>query len=81
MSDSPSLELFVMQRCPFCRRVLAYMRHASIDIPLRDIDADSSAREELLTKGGKTQVPCLFIDGEALYESEDIVYWLSENVA
>ena len=81
MSDSPSLELFVMQRCPFCRRVLAYMRHAGIDIPLRDIDADSSAREELLTKGGKTQVPCLFIDGEALYESEDIVYWLSENVA
>ena len=81
MSDSPNLELFVMQRCPFCRRVLAYMRHAGIDIPLRDIDADSSAREELLTKGGKTQVPCLFIDGEALYESEDIVYWLSENVA
>lgn len=81
MSDSPSLELFIMQRCPFCRRVLAYMRHAGIDLPIREIDLDPAARSELLEKGGKTQVPCLFINGEPLYESEDIVFWLSENVA
>lgn len=25
------------------------------------------------------QVPCLFIDGEPLYESMDIIKWLEEN--
>ena len=30
-------------------------------------------------KGGKEQIPCLFIDGQPLYESQDIVKWLRKN--
>ncbi|MBO4496449.1 MAG: glutathione S-transferase N-terminal domain-containing protein [Clostridiales bacterium] len=33
----------------------------------------------LLRVGGIDQVPCLFIDGKALYESDDIVQWLREH--
>lgn len=29
--------------------------------------------------GGKTQVPCLVIDGKPLYESLDIIEWLKTN--
>ncbi len=36
-------------------------------------------RQALLDVGGKTQVPCLVIDGKALYESNDIIEWLKEN--
>ncbi|WP_373454247.1 glutathione S-transferase N-terminal domain-containing protein [Halanaerobium congolense] len=28
----------------------------------------------------KRQVPCLFIDGEPLYESSDIINWLKSNL-
>ena len=31
------------------------------------------------TKGGKRQVPCLFIDGKPLYESSDIIAWFEQN--
>jgi glutaredoxin len=30
----------------------------------------------LLQVGGKNQVPCLFIDGAPMYESDDIIAWL-----
>ena len=36
-------------------------------------------RERLIRDGGKLQVPCLFIDGKPLYESDDIVAWLRAN--
>ena len=39
----------------------------------------SEAAERLLAVGGKMQVPCLFIDGEPLYESMDIIKWLEEH--
>ena len=40
---------------------------------------DSNATTELIQIGGKTQVPCLIIDGQALYESDDIIDWLKKN--
>jgi len=56
-----------------------YMDEHKISIPLKDIRAHPAYREELKKIGGKTQVPCLVIDGKALYESEDIVRWLKKN--
>ena len=35
--------------------------------------------EQLVSIGGKRQVPCLFIDGKPLYESLDIIKWLEEH--
>ena len=35
--------------------------------------------EELIKIGGKPQVPCLVIDGKALYESLDIIEWFKRN--
>ncbi len=36
-------------------------------------------RNALIEVGGSPQVPCLFIDGRAMYESSDIIEWLKEN--
>jgi glutathione S-transferase len=35
--------------------------------------------KELIEVGKKNQVPCLFIDGEALYESDDIITYLGKR--
>lgn len=66
-------ELFIRPTCLYCQKVLAYLEGHGIQVPQRDILADPAAREELVRVGGKQQVPCLFIDGEPLYESDDII--------
>lgn len=73
------LELFMKPTCPYCVKVMNFMSENNITIPLRDIVADESAAETLVSVGGKRQVPCLFIDGKPLYESGDIIEWLRDN--
>ncbi len=73
------LALYYRPSCPYCRKVLAFMEENNIQIPLKDVGASPDDRETLLTTGGKSQVPCLFIDGRPLYESDDIIAWLKDN--
>ena len=75
------LVLYMKPSCPYCQKVLSFMADRGIELTERDISADHEARAELERVGGKAQVPCLFIDGEPLYESSDIVAWLSDNCA
>ncbi len=76
---SQALELYIMPGCPFCRKVLSYMERQGIEIPLRDITANPGDRSTLQNVGGKVQVPCLFIDGKPLYESDDIIAYLEAH--
>ena len=74
------LELFKMDTCPFCRKVFrAIEQMGRTDIEMHDINRSAEDRERLVREGGKLQVPCLFIVGRPLYESDDIVKWLMEN--
>lgn len=75
-----TLTLYQFPACPFCQRVLRFMDEQNIAIPLKDTRQDPAARAELLRLGGKTQVPALLVDGDILYESNDIIDWLKENV-
>lgn len=78
----PKLELFYRPTCPFCQKVMRYMTAAGIEdaVTLRDIATDAEAAATLVAVGGKRQVPCLFIDGAPLYESDDIVAWMRANL-
>ncbi len=55
------------------------MKDADISLPMKNIREKDEYRQELVKIGGKQQVPCLVIDGQALYESSDIVQWLKNN--
>lgn len=74
------LELYYKAECPYCQKVLNYMMdNCQIkDVELVDIKKDNN-NEDLIKRGGKDQVPCLFIDGKALYESDDIIKYFKEN--
>ena len=74
-------EPFILPTCPYCRKVLPFMSQHGIELPQRDISADPEARATLERVGGKTQVPCLFIDGKPMYESDDIIAYLSDTFA
>lgn len=77
---SSNLELYVKNGCPWCHKVLSFMAANDIELPLHNIDESEADRERLVEVGGKRQVPCLFIDGKALYESSDIISYLTEHV-
>ncbi|TDO78321.1 glutaredoxin [Halanaerobium saccharolyticum] len=78
MSD---LKLYYFPTCPYCKKVLKVIENNDLDeIELKNINQDQEAEAELIEVGGKRQVPCLFIDGEPLYESDDIVDWLKSNL-
>ena len=74
-------ELYIMPTCPYCKKVLSFIAEKGIELPLRDITQDPAARERLVDVGGKAQVPCLFIDGTPMYESDDIIAYLNEHEA
>ena len=74
-----NLELFYKPTCPYCHKVMSFMEQNNIELPMHDIVADDAARERLIEVGGKRQVPCLFIDGTAMYESNDIIAYLSKT--
>ncbi|MDP8212950.1 MAG: glutathione S-transferase N-terminal domain-containing protein [Candidatus Zapsychrus exili] len=73
------LSLYYMPTCPYCGKVIQFMRENDICILLKDIAVDESSRKKLIEMGGKSQVPCLVIDQRALYESDDIIEWLKNN--
>ena len=78
MADT--LVLYHFEDCPFCKKVRDFISDEGIEgIEFRDIKQDESAAETLMNGGGKRQVPCLFINGAPLYESGDIINWLSDH--
>lgn len=73
------LTLFYKPWCPYCQKVLKYLEKIHKKIPLKNIDHDPEGKEYLLKVGGKSQVPCLMINQQALYESDRIIEWLDKN--
>lgn len=71
--------LYIRSTCPFCLKVLRYMDGAGIELPMVDINGDRKAADDLVAIGGKQQVPCLVIDGKAMYESDDIIAYLQQH--
>ena len=61
-----NLTLYYKDACPFCVKVMDYMRENDITVKMVDITADPKNREELQKLGGKVQVPMLLIDEKPL---------------
>ena len=76
----PRLSLYHFTECPYCAKVYAFLKTHGVTIPMKNIRENPKFREELISIGGKGQVPCLVIDGKAMYESEDIVQWMEKNL-
>jgi len=75
-----SYVLYYSKYCFFCQKVLHFLRGKDHNIEMRST-SDRSNRAELVTGGGKSQVPCLRIDNGSgnvqwMYESDDIIRYL-----
>lgn len=77
-ANTNTLVLYINPRCPYCHKVTDYLKANKRSVPTKNTD-NPGVREELLKVGGKAQIPCLVINGKALYESDAIIEWLRNN--
>ena len=74
------LVLYMFDTCPYCQRVIDEIKSQKrTDIDFKNIQQNEENRNRLIEIGGKSQVPCLVIEGNPLYESADIIEWLRSN--
>ena len=71
--------LYIKGTCPYCKKVLNFLKEKGVSIDVKDISHEKH-KNFLMEHGGKTQVPCLFIENKPLYESDDIISLLDENL-
>ncbi len=79
VQESPSLVLYYSSRCPYSQKVLGYLKNIHKSVPMKDVVDNPQNKEELSRAGGQLLVPCLVIDGKALYDADAIIEWLSKH--
>ncbi len=81
-----NVQLFYFASCPYCIKVRIALWWMKIEIPKKNISSDPEFKAELISGGGKKQVPCLRIEMENnkiqwLYESRDIIRYLRKTAS
>ena len=74
-----NMYLYVQPGCPYCAKVDTFLAKHEIEMEHRSVFEGNNA-EELEALGGKVQSPCLVVDGKPLYESDDIIAFLCEQM-
>jgi glutaredoxin 3 len=68
------VELYTTQWCGYCARARAVLGKKNIDFVDIDVDSDSARRDEMVARsGGGHTVPQIFIDGEHIGGSDELV--------
>ena len=71
------LELFILETCPYCLKVIKYLDERGLEYRKIDIK-NKDSENSLIQIGGKRQVPFL-VDTDRniqMYESNDIIEYL-----
>jgi glutaredoxin 2 len=73
------LELFILETCPYCRKVMDFLKENKIEYNKNDTANEDNVLK-LLTLGGKDQVPFLYNSktDEKIYESDEIIKYLGK---
>ena len=70
-------DLFILETCPYCRKVMNFLDENGIKYNKVDIK-DKASEDALIQMGGKRQVPFL-VDTDRniqMYESDDIIEYI-----
>ena len=73
------LELYVMESCPYCKKVMSFLEENNISYSKMDI-SNRENYDALLNLGGMEQVPFLndTENNVKMYESDDIIKYVSK---
>jgi len=68
------VELYTTMFCPYCARARALLERKGVDYTEFDIIEEPQRRDEMIRRaGGRTSVPQIFIDGEHIGGSDELV--------
>jgi glutaredoxin 3 len=68
------VELYTTGWCPFCARARALLERKGVAYTNIDLDEEPNRRDEMIRRsGGRRTVPQIFIDGEHIGGSDDLV--------
>lgn len=70
------IDLYVLETCPYCRKVTDFMDKESIRYNKKDISVPEN-HDMLMMLGKRDQVPFLYDDGVGIYESDNIIEYLT----
>lgn len=80
MTKLDDLKLYILPGCPYCAKVDRFLDAHDLEVEHLDVTQDANG-DDLIRIGGKRQCPCLLIDGEPMYESDDIIAYLTERLS
>ena len=68
------VELYTTMFCPYCARARALLERKGVNYTEFDVIEEPQRREEMVRRaGGRTSVPQIFIDGEHIGGSDELV--------
>lgn len=77
------LTLYDCPQVPFNNKIQRHIRQLNISITVKNLNRCHTFQKELLSGGGRAQVPCLRIDtpngSRWLYESDEIIEYLDKK--
>lgn len=75
----PKVRIFTTVSCPYCFTLMEFFKEHNIEFEEVDVSKNEKAREEMIEKSGKMEVPVIEIDGEIVagFDKEKIVKLLN----
>ncbi|MBX6744523.1 MAG: glutaredoxin 3 [Acetobacteraceae bacterium] len=68
------IEIYTTPFCPYCHRAKALLSKKGVEFEEYDAPHGSQARREAIERsGGRTTVPQIFINGQAIGGSDDLM--------
>lgn len=78
VQEKPILVLYYSSYCPYSQKVLRYLKNIHKTVPMKEVTENPQYKKEL-SRAGDQVVPCLIIDGKAVYDADAIIDWLSKH--
>jgi len=70
----PNIEVYSSLFCPYCARAKNLLKKKGVAFTEIDVDGDPAARIAMMERAeGRTSVPQIFLDGELLGGSDDLM--------
>jgi glutaredoxin 3 len=68
------VEIYSTMFCPYCARARSLLQRKGVEFTDIDVDAQPERRDEMVERaGGRYTVPQIFIDGEHIGGSDDLM--------
>jgi glutaredoxin 3 len=70
----PEVEIYTTMFCPYCARARSVLERKNVNYTEIDIMEEPQRRDEMIRRaGGRATVPQIFIDGEHIGGSDELV--------